>query len=492
MSEKKVYALSKVTKAIENVISKHCNMAIWVKAEIVKLNYYKQSGHCFPVLVEKKDSKIIAEIRGNVWKSNFESINKKFKSTLNEELGDNMTVVFLATVKYHSVYGLTLNIADIDPSYTLGELAKQRADTIKRLKAENIFTANKHTSLHRIPKTIAIISVSTSKGYNDFINVIKNNSWNYKYHYLLFPSILQGEKAVGKIINQLDNIRKYSNVFDAVAIIRGGGGEVGLSCYDDYLLTKNVATFPIPILTGIGHSTNETVTELVSYKSFITPTKIGEFLLQEYHNFSVPIKGNIEKINNLVNWLFDKQKSNIKETARLFSSLTNRVFDNQKYTLSQNTQTVINHTLSFIRNKKIELKNNANTIQLSTSKFIQSQNHALDQTIDFIKNLNERKIANERNDIIDFQKAIFINYRQILDNASQNIEFTKEKIHILAPDNVLKRGYSITRLNGHAIQNTKHIKIGDSIETELFDGNINSQVNKINTNKNKILEWLKK
>jgi exodeoxyribonuclease VII large subunit len=482
MQERKIYPLSKVTQAIEKLVSEHCKEAIWIKAEIVKLNYYNQSGHCYPDLVEKSNGKIIAEIRGNIWKSSFDRINKKFKTALNEDLGDNMTVVLLATVKYHSLHGLSLDITDIDPSYTLGELARQKAETIQKLKDEKIYNANKETILEKIPKTIAIISVNTSKGYNDFINVIENNPWNYKYQYLLFPAVLQGDRAVSAITKQLDKIRKYITVFNAVAIIRGGGGDVGLSCYDDYQLAKSIATFPIPVLTGIGHSTNETVSELVSYRSFITPTKIGEFLLQQYHNFSVPIKENIEKINNQVLWIFERQKSNVKETARLFHSLTSRIFDNQKLTIIKNTQTISNYTNLLINNEKKELKNNANTIFHSTSKFIQLQSHNLIQTISIIKSINERIFTKERNSLQDFRKTLKTCSINIYDNSLLKIKHTEEKIKILVPSNVLKRGYSITRLNGHAIQNSKEAKIGDCIKTELFVGSLESRIEKINNN----------
>src|SRR5690606_33165939 len=285
MASKQIFPLSKLTAAIENVINTHCSRVVWVKAEIVRLNHYKHTGHCFPELVEKKDGKVIAEIRGNIWKTHFEIINTKFRNVLNEDLGDDMTVVLQATVTYHPVYGISLNIFDIDPEYTLGELAKQKAETILRLQKENIYTANKELSPALLPKTIAIISVSTSKGYLDFINVIENNPWKYKFHFLLYPAVLQGERAVSTIVEQLKNIKKNLVHFDAVVILRGGGGEIGLSCYDSYELARAIARFPLPVLTGIGHSTNQTVSELVSWQSFITPTKLAEFLLQEFHNF---------------------------------------------------------------------------------------------------------------------------------------------------------------------------------------------------------------
>jgi exodeoxyribonuclease VII large subunit len=477
--EKNIYTLSKVTQAIENVISKYASKYIWIKAEIVKLNYYAQSGHCYPDLVEKKDNKIIAELRGNIWSSNFEKINKKFKTVLNESIGDNMTVVFYASVKFHSVYGLSLNIIDVDPSYTLGELAKQKAETIQKLKAENIFNLNKQTKLPLVPKIIAIISVSTSKGYNDFINVINNNSWKYKFQYLLFPAILQGDRAVETIINQLNRIAKYKNVFDAVAIIRGGGGEVGLSCYDDYKLASTIAKYPIPVLTGIGHSTNETVTELVSFKSFITPTKIGEFLLQQYHNFSVPLEDNTVFINNFFRSIVNKEKSNLKGVSRLFSSLTHRIFDSQKILLKQSIKIILSSSINLFQTEKRTLKSNANIIQYSTSRFIQTQNYLLKQIISNIKNLNEKLMIDERHKLKEFSDNVNIKSLSVLDITKKNIGFIQNKISILDPSNILKRGFSITKINGKLLQDTTGVNKGDMIETILYEGLIESRIENI-------------
>ncbi|UZH55469.1 exodeoxyribonuclease VII large subunit [Salinimicrobium tongyeongense] len=370
MPAKQVFPLSKLTQAIENVINSYCSRVVWVKAEIVKLNHYPHTGHCYPDLVEKKNGKIIAELRGNIWKSNFEQINQKFRNVLNEDLRDDMSVVVQASVTYHSVYGLALNIQDIDPEYTLGELAKQRAEAIKKLIAEDLFDANKQQLLPQLPKTIGIISVSSSKGYQDFINVIENNPWGYRFQYKLFPAILQGERAVGTITAQLKKIKQHKKLFDAVAIIRGGGGDIGLSCYDNYQLAKEIARFPLPVLTGIGHSTNETVSELVSYKSFITPTKIAEFLLQEFHNFSQPLKENIQKITAEANLLFERQETRLSNLSSSFGFLAGRSLDREKNKLSSFRQTMALEGKVVLKYEAANLKNIATSVELLSPKNI--------------------------------------------------------------------------------------------------------------------------
>ncbi|NEW79421.1 MAG: exodeoxyribonuclease VII large subunit [Gelidibacter sp.] len=455
--EPKIYKLSSVTKAIENLIAKHANTYIWIKAEIVKLNYYKSSGHCYPDLIEKVDGKVIAEIRGNIWKDNFIEINNKFKKVLNEELSNDMTIVCLARVKYSSVYGLSLNIIDINPEYTLGELAKQKAATIKRLKEEKLFYLNKSTKLPQLPKIIAIISVESSKGYRDFISIIENNAWNYTFQYKLFPAILQGTKSVTTITNQLKHIEKYQHIFDAVAIIRGGGGDIGLSSYDDYNLAKVVATYPIPILTGIGHSTNETVTELVSFRSFITPTKIAEFLIQEFHNFSVPLKDGISTIENYAFNLINFQSNKIKDTARLFSSLTSNYIQVQKNSLNTYSKSIVTNSQMLIVNQKNNLRELLTEIKNSSSQLISNENIALK----------------------DAKKYLVIYSQNRIESELQAIKNTEAKIKILSPTNILERGFSITRINGKSIKSINQVKNGDEIYTQLQDGQIISEIKKI-------------
>ncbi|MCM4158642.1 exodeoxyribonuclease VII large subunit [Antarcticibacterium flavum] len=441
MLEKKVFTLSSLTRSIQNVIDSHCNKVVWIKAEIVRLNYYPKSGHCYPALVEKKDGKVIAELRGNIWAGNFELINKKFKSILKEELKDNITVVVKGSVTYNPVHGLALNITDIDPEFTLGELAREKAETISRLKEQNIYGLNRQKTLPMLPKTIAVISVETSKGYGDFMDVITNNPYHYKYHFLLFPAILQGERAISTIKAQLENIRKHSNDFDAVAIIRGGGGEIGLSCFDSYVLAEKIATFPIPVLTGIGHSSNETVCDMVSFQSFITPTKIAEFLLQKFHDFAAPLKENEQKLNNGVNTMFRERKTGLVETSRLFSSLS----------------------ITALSNARANLQNHIFNLEKQGEVLIARENNILEQA--------GRTLVNRATNP--------------LDDARTQLTFTEEKVRMLSPKNILKRGYSITRQDGKIIKSTQEVKTSGILETRLYEGTVISRIEKtINTTTN--------
>ena len=322
INNKTIFSLLEVTNSIRKTLEERYKSAFWIKAEMNKLNHYSQSGHCFPEIIEKVNGKIIAQIKATLWRDDYQNINRNFLRILKEPLKDGIKILFLAKIFFDPSFGLSLQIIDIDPQYTLGDLENEKRETIKKLQLEGIYDKNKKLELPFLPQRIAIISVATSKGFGDFIDVIDKNSWNYKFFYLLFPSILQGDKAVTGIIAQLERIKKVIHHFDAVAIIRGGGGDVGLSCYNNYELAKAITLFPIPVITGIGHVTNETVCEMFAHTNAITPTKLAEFLLQKFHNFSVPIQKAKEKIADKSRRILSEENTKLESELKLFRSIT--------------------------------------------------------------------------------------------------------------------------------------------------------------------------
>lgn len=315
IQDKTIFSLLEVSKSIKKTLAERYKSLYWIKAEMNKLNHYTHSGHCYPELVEKQDGKIVAEIRSTLWKADFARINNNFLKIAQEPLREGITMLFQASISYDPMYGLSLRIVDIDPTFTLGELEKEKLDSIRKLKEEGIYEANKSVPFPMLPKRLAIVSVETSKGLSDFYKIINQNPWGYRLECTLFPALLQGDKSIPSIINQLAIIADKIAEFDVVAIIRGGGGEVGLSSYNNYLLARAIAIFPIPVLTGIGHSTNYTVSEMVAYKNAITPSELADFLIQKFHNFSVPIDKATESIQQLISTRFKEERNTLAQMA---------------------------------------------------------------------------------------------------------------------------------------------------------------------------------
>lgn len=250
-----------------------------------KLNLYPASGHCFPELLQKENGQIVAEMKATLWRSDYERINRQFLQIVKDTLKDGIEILFEARIQYDPRYGLSLRICDIDPAYVLGSLERERALCVQRLKEEGLWNRNKNLSLAMVPSRIAVISAETSKGYSDFMQVLRDNSRGYSFYTHLFPALLQGEAAEKSLMDALQAVRDFPLEFDVVAIIRGGGGDVGLNVYNHYALAKAICEYPLPVLSGIGHSTNLTVSEEVSYFHAITPTELAVFLFRRFDDF---------------------------------------------------------------------------------------------------------------------------------------------------------------------------------------------------------------
>lgn len=479
-NEQRIFSLFEVTNSIQKTLQARYTSAFWVKAEMNKLNYYHRSGHCYPELVEKKDGKVIAQIRSNLWKNDYQRVNNKFQEVLKEPLKDGIKILFQAKITFDPVYGMSLWILDIDPSYTLGDLEREKQETIQKLSKEGIFNHNKLLQLPLLPQRIAVISVETSKGYADFLQVINTNPWKYKFFHFLFPALLQGDQAVQSILIQLNRIKKVLSHFDAVAIIRGGGGDVGLSCYNSYHLARKIALFPIPIITGIGHSTNETVVELVSYANAITPTKLAELLIQKLHNFSVPVQQAERTVIDQAKRILSDQYSKFNSEVKLFRSITHHALMRNHLNIKNLMSSISQHAhYTFISEKK-QLESIQVDMRKKTNRLLTSNQQDLQG---FVKTLSRNSFSeiHQHQLVLAQQKEKLQAYSQLKFKSSRlEIKNIEKNIANMSPENVLQRGYSITLLNGKAVKNIKKIKKDDTLTNQIFEGEIISIVQSTN------------
>ena len=455
--EKKVFSLLEVATSVEKTLAARYTSSFWVKAEMNKLNFYNHSGHCYPDLVEKRDGKVIAQLRAVLWKNDFLRINKSFLEILKEPLKDGIKILFLARLSFTPLYGLTLTISDIDPSYTMGDLAQEKLETIKKLQSQGIFSNNQRIEFPTLPQRIAVISVESSKGYADFLKIIETNSWQYKFFLMLFPALLQGEKAAIQITHQLNKIKKVKHHFDVVVIIRGGGGDVGLSCYNDFNLALAIAAFPIPVLTGIGHATNETVSEMVAFYNAITPSKLAEYLLQKFHDFAIPVKEAERSLADKAQRLIQEENTRLYSEVKLFRSVTENI-------LNTNHNNVFNATEALHRQSCFRLK--------AENEVVRNYGNLIRK--DSISLLGQFKV-----NIFSLKEKLLTRAILKIEQSHLSLHNIEKNVENMNPSNVLKRGYSITLLHGKAVQNINQIKIGDTFKTLFFEGEIESNVTEI-------------
>ncbi len=456
--QRHIYSLFEISESIRKVISNAFTGYYWVKAEIVKLNYYPKSGHCYPDLVEKENGKIKAQIRANIWSTHFIKINNKFQAVTGTSLNSGMHVLFLAKVVFHGQYGLSLNILDIEPSFTLGEMAREKQVTIHRLHKEGLFLKNKNLAFPLLPKRVAVISIETSKGYSDFINIIDNNQYNYVFEHKLFSALLQGDSAVRSIKHQLHSIAEHAHLFDVVCIIRGGGGDVGLNAYDSYELAREFALCPLPVIAGIGHSTNETVVQMVAFANKITPTEAGHFLVQQFMNFEGRLLEAEEKLSKLA---FEVLKNEQRKVDGLLSLFKNKMVN---FMLKNSGDLNVFRKAMEVAVERILTKQNtlvktaSNAINIHTRQKVNTEFVKIDTLFSYLKRST---------------KTIVQNNRVLLNNQEKRLE-------LLKPETILKRGYSITYHNGLIVKKASQIQEGDTITNQLYQGKITSKVSKIN------------
>ena len=278
--------LSELNSAVRSVLSDAFPDDIWIIAEISELKV-NQTGHCYLELIEKDDQtdRICARARANIWSSTYRMLDPYFENSTGYRLSIGIKILILARVEFHEVYGYSLTISDIDPTYTLGDLAKKRLEILARLEKDGVINMNRELPFPLVPRKIAIISSETAAGYLDFISQLDQNIYGYTFFCQLFQAIMQGEQAEESIISALGRIFESGTAFDVVAIIRGGGSKSDLACFDNYNLASHVAQFPIPVLTGIGHEQDETITDLVAHTRLKTPTAAAEYLVSRVNDF---------------------------------------------------------------------------------------------------------------------------------------------------------------------------------------------------------------
>ena len=449
---KKTFTLLQLTQSIKKSLEVSFDGKYWIVAEMNKLNLYPQSGHAYPELVEKQNGVIVAEIRGILWKNNFERINQSFINVINEPLKDGIKVLMNVSVGFDPKYGVSLTIHEIDPGYTLGDLEQEKQNSIQALKKQGIFDLNRKKSLSLLPKRLAIISVANSNGYQDFTHIIDGNSWKYKFFHMLFPSLLQGDRAVADLTKQLNRIRKVSHHFDAVVIVRGGGGDVGLTCYNDFNLCRIIAEFPLPVLTGIGHQVNESVADMVSYRNLITPTDLGHFFIQQFHDFSLPVQRAEEAVVDKSLRLLSETKSKLHAFVLLFRSVV-------ETTLVKNNSKVETLRVGIRTGSLQHMTNEKGNIQRLSKALANDARTLLTAGRVSVSNLQEGM----KNRII-----VRLSKEELAVNGLEN------SVRLLDPRNVLKRGFSITLVNGKAVTDESEVKSGEEITTLLYNGTIKS------------------
>jgi exodeoxyribonuclease VII large subunit len=427
----------------------------WVSAEISEITL-NSSGHCYLELIEKHpdEKNIRARIRAIIWNSRFGFIRSFFENITGETLKGGLKILVKAKVEYHEVYGLSLVITDIDPAFTLGEMEVKRQLIIKKLEEEGVFSMNRELDFPLLPQRIAIISSKSAAGYTDFINHLTANSFGYVFYTALIETPMQGTETEQGVIAALDKIATHAGLFDLVVIIRGGGSQTDLSWFDSYGIAYHVTQFPLPVITGIGHEKNMSVTDLVANKSLKTPTAVADFLID-----------NMAIAENELN----EMSSGIRDSARVIIGENRSKIDTCSIKLLPLARIMISASREIVSGKVMELISRVREQTFRSGVVTANLISRLSSSAKTVLSDRIKAVETSKQNLISFTLNVVSNNRNRL-TGFQNM------LKILDPENTLRRGYTITSLNGKILKSSDQLNMDDIIDTRFTDGSVASKV----------------
>lgn len=305
----KTYSLKELCDWIEEVVENDLPERYWVRAEIASMSV---RGHCYMELVEKGENGILsAKVRATCWNNVYALLSAYFAQEAGEPLHVGLQVLLEVSVEFHAVYGLSLNIWNIDPTYTLGDLAKQRQATLQQLTEDGVMELQKELKLPSLVRRIAVISSADAAGYGDFCDQLKNNRFGFSFQTQLYPTVMQGDNSAHSIIEALHSIAEQEEEWDVVVIIRGGGANTDLRCFDDYNLASHCAQFPLPIIAGIGHTRDISIVDMVVKISVKTPTAAAEWLIERVAKQMEKVGGLVLRLQRAAMGAVNKEKNRL-------------------------------------------------------------------------------------------------------------------------------------------------------------------------------------
>lgn len=514
-TEQSYITLSELNEIIKDTISTAFSQSRWIIAEIAELKV-NHNGHCYIELVEMKNDNKIASIKATIWKSKYNELSAKFLSVTGFPLSQGNKILFLAQVRFHSVYGLSLEILDINPTFSLGDLEKRKREILNRLKREKLIDLNKSRELPPVIQSIAIVSSSKAAGYHDLISCLYDNPYHYRFTCYLFEATMQGEQAEASITKALQSINKAPSHFDAVVIVRGGGSTLDLNCFNSYNIAKAIATSPYPVITGIGHEKDDSIADAVAHTRLGQPRAVAEFIIRKAKEFEI-------KINDLTARIMSNARSKTTSFQSGLISLSHRIHSSvlqfvpsKRDHINEAMHSLHVHTKQFLGNNRNSLDESASKIHASVLRLIPPKRNSIDKALHLLQlqpkqllrdnrsflDISTSRIQKSASDLIkkrlsgitnashsltvrtiksihepektidQLRDKLNMNTTFLINSLRQRLDKTETEVKHLDPINVLKRGYSITTVNGKVVKSVEDVNEGNTITTLLQDGSL--------------------
>lgn len=405
---------------------------VWLTAELSDVRV--AGGHCYMELIEKDEltGQVLAKMRAMIWSSQYRILQSKFLAGTGNGISSGLKVLVYGSVNHHNVYGLSFSITDIDPSYTVGDLERQRREIIERLRKEGIIDMNRNLEFPDLPQKIAVISASGAAGYGDFMDHLLNSPEGFVFYPLLVEATMQGDRTASSVGEALDFVESTIDFWDCVVIIRGGGSTTDLHGFDNYELARRVAEFPLPVVVGIGHERDRNVLDEIACRRCKTPTAVADFLV---------------------------------ECCR---EAWNRV-------LSE-VRDIAGYVTERMQGEKLRLNNIENLLPARVATSVLREEGRLVEAARRVKNAVERRIKDSSMHIVMNRLRLMNSLKATIERPMMRLRRLEDMLRVLSPESTLKRGYSITRKNGKAIYDASDLKEDDIIVTTFHNGEIKSRI----------------
>ena len=430
--DKQALSLVELNQRIRMTLEQAFPDTYWVRAEMSDVRENSASGHCYLEFIEKdpRSGQLLAKVRGAIWAKTFRLLKPYFEMETGQRFVSGLKVLVRVTVDFHELYGLSLTVVDIDPAYTLGDMARKRLEIIRQLQEEGVFELNKELPLPLLPRRIALISSPTAAGYEDFMNQLTHNRAGYPFYVKLFPALMQGERTEESVIAALDRIYAHQELFDVVALLRGGGATSDLNSFDSYLLAANCAQFPLPILTGIGHERDDTVVDLVAHTRLKTPTAVAEFLIARMDQAAQTVEELQQTMTQSASVRLLQEKQRLQSYATRFPALVGQRMERNRTLLHQLGAKLPTMAQGFVERKRA----------------------MVDRLVMQLRNATTTHLA---------EKQRFL-------------QLQEQFVRMASPDYILRRGYSLTLREGKIIKRAEELQGGDELTTRFMDGEVKS------------------
>jgi exodeoxyribonuclease VII large subunit len=471
------FSISELNGEVKKVLSSNFTAPVWVIGEISELNI-NSNGHCYLTLIEKSDAedRIIAQARATIWSYTFRMLRPFFETSTGQQLTDGIKVLLQVSVEFHELYGYSLNVRNIDPTYTLGDQARKRREIIRRLTEEGVITMNQELELPLVPQKIAIISSPSAAGYQDFMQQLTNNTFGYKFYTKLFPAVMQGDQAEKSIVSALDLIYPNENFFDLVVLIRGGGSQVDLSCFDNYNVAYHITQFPLPVLTGIGHEKDDSIADLVAHTRLKTPTAVAEFILDGVSSFEERVNHLQQEAVDLVENRMADEKDRLEDLTGEISLLVRELLSSRKSELMQLSWKFQQEIKLSLRESDHYLGKKLQRIGFLANRFLYIRYQEISRAHDHLSITLARNTLAKKSFLEDSMAKFRRVSQRIIANEKHKVDIAGHKGMLSDPGLILKKGYSITTCQGKLVKEISSLKKEEVIKTRFFEGEVLSKI----------------